>query len=153
MGLEDDIAVLEQVPALAALGRQALRILAIGAESRQIPHGGVLFYAGDLADGGYVVQQGAFALEPESLKESEEITAGPGTLIGELGLLTATVRTVTATAKEPSTVIRIPRTLFMKMLEGYPAAAKKMRDIMAERVEGWQRDLTAVKAKLDPERS
>jgi CRP-like cAMP-binding protein len=153
MGLEDDIAVLEQVPALAMLGRQALRILAIGAESRQLPRGGVLFYAGDLADGGYVVQEGAFALEPESLNEGEEIIAGPGTLIGELGLLTATVRTVTATATESTTVIRIPRTLFMKMLEGYPAAAKKMRDVMAARIDGWQNDLAAVQAKLDPERS
>ena len=151
MGLEEDIAILEAVPALAMLGRQALRILAIGAESRQIPQGGVLFYAGDLADGGYIVQDGAFVLEPESLKQTEEITVGPGALIGELGLLTATVRTTTATAAEPSTVIRIPRSLFLKMLEGYPAAAKKMRDVMADRVESWQRDLIAVKDKLDPD--
>ena len=48
---------------------------------------------------------------------------GRGTLLGELALLTETVRPVTATANEPSTVLRIPRTLFLKMLEGYPDAA------------------------------
>ena len=56
---------------------------------------------------------------------------GPGTLIGELALLTDMVSPATAIAKEPTTVIRISRSLFRKMLEGYPAAAKKLRDIMA----------------------
>ncbi|MGB8068542.1 MAG: hypothetical protein WCF38_12715, partial [Pseudolabrys sp.] len=59
MGLEEDIAFFEQVPPLAALGKQALRILAIGAETRHLQSGAVLFYAGELADGGYVVQEGS----------------------------------------------------------------------------------------------
>src|SRR5262249_40848807 len=39
MTIEDDIAFFERVPTLSILGRQALRILAIGAETRYI-HGG-----------------------------------------------------------------------------------------------------------------
>jgi hypothetical protein len=50
--LEDDIAFLESVPTLALLGRPALRILAIGTETKKVPSGAVLFYAGDLADCG-----------------------------------------------------------------------------------------------------
>jgi CRP-like cAMP-binding protein len=150
MGLEDDIAILEQVPTLALLGKPALRILAIGTESRHVPHGAVLFYAGDLADGGYVIQDGSFLLEPGSPGPGEEITAGAGALLGELALLTDTVRTATATALEPSTVIRIPRSLFLKMLEGYPAAAKKLRDAMAQRVDQWTHELARVKTMLDP---
>ena len=49
MGLEEDIAVFERVPPLAALGKQALRILAIGVESRYVHSGEVLFNAGDEA--------------------------------------------------------------------------------------------------------
>jgi CRP-like cAMP-binding protein len=45
-------------------------------------------------------------------------------------------------------LIRIPRSLFRKMLEGYPAAAQRMRDIMAERVDSWTRELTAMKGAL-----
>ncbi len=86
MGLEDDIAFFEQVPPLAALGKQALRILAIGAETRHLQSGAVLFYAGELADGGYVVQEGSLLLEPGTLSEGKEITVGPGTLVGELAL-------------------------------------------------------------------
>jgi CRP-like cAMP-binding protein len=149
MSLDDDIAFFEQVPTLAVLGKQALRILAIGAEARRLQSGAVLFYAGELADGGYVVQEGSLLLEPGTLLEGKEITAGPGTLVGELALLTDMVCPATAIAKEPTVVIRISRNLFRKMLEGYPAAARKLRDMMAERVDGWTLELASVKAKLD----
>ena len=148
MGLEDDIAFFEQVPTFAVLGKQALRILAIGAETRTLQSGAVLFYAGELADGGYVVQEGSLLLEPNSSQQGKKVTVGPGTLVGELALLTDTVCGSTAIAKEPTVVIRISRSLFRKMLEGYPAAAQKMRDIMAERVDGWSRELGGVKAAL-----
>ena len=151
MALEDDIAFFEQVPTFAVLGKQALRILAIGAEARNLQSGAVLFYAGELADGGYVVQEGSLLLEPGTLSEGKEIIAGPGTLVGELALLTDMVCPATAIAKEPTVVIRISRNLFRKMLEGYPAAAKQLRDMMAERVDGWTRELGSVKAALKRE--
>ncbi|HEY6382178.1 MAG TPA: cyclic nucleotide-binding domain-containing protein [Pseudolabrys sp.] len=149
MGLEEDIAFFERVPPLAALGKQALRILAIGAETRHLQSGAVLFYAGELADGGYVVQEGSLLLEPGTLAEGNEITVGPGTLIGELALLTNTVCQATAIAKEPTIVVRIPRNLFRKMLEGYPAAAEKLRDSMTERLQAWSKELASVKIDLE----
>ena len=46
MSIEDDIVIIERVPTLRTLGRDALRILAIGAESRYVHKGEVLFLAG-----------------------------------------------------------------------------------------------------------
>jgi CRP-like cAMP-binding protein len=149
MGLEDDIVFFEQVPTFAPLDKQALRVLAIGAETRHLPSGAVLFYAGELADGGYVVQEGSLLLEPGTFSEGNDYTVGPGTLVGELALLTDMVCPATAIAKEPTVVIRIPRSLFRKMLEGYPAAAEKLREIMSERLQSWTRELASVKRKLD----
>ena len=60
--------------------------------------------------------------------------AARGALIGEFALLTETKRPVTAVAREPSSVVRIPRQLFLKTLEGYPDAAVRMRDALAARV-------------------
>lgn len=149
MALEDDIEFFEQVPTFAALGKQALQILAIGAETRHLASGAVLFYAGELADGGYVVQEGSLLLEPGTFSEGQEYVVGPGTLVGELALLTDMVCPSTAIAKEPTTVIRISRSLFRKMLEGYPEAAAKMRDTMAQRLQTWTRELGAVKAAME----
>ena len=148
MSLDDDIAFFEQVPTLAVLGKSALRVLAIGAEIRSLPSGAVLFYAGELADGGYVVQQGSILLEPGTPLEGVEMTVGPGALIGELALLTDMVSPATAIAKEPTVLIRISRNLFRKMLEGYPGSAKKLHDIMAGRLDDWTRDLDQVKAAM-----
>jgi CRP-like cAMP-binding protein len=134
MTIEDDIALLQGVPTLALLGREPLRILAIGAENRYVHAGEVLFREGDAADGGYVVQEGSFRLSPERQgNAARAAVVGPGTLIGELALITETRRPQTATAEEPSTVIRIPRQLFLKMLDGYPDLAYRLREMMAAR--------------------
>jgi CRP-like cAMP-binding protein len=134
MSVEDEIEFLERVPALRLLGRDALRIIAIGAESRSIHQGISLFGEGEDADAAYVVQDGSFDLVSERNTLIAPSVAGPGTLIGELALVIDTKRPVAAIAREPSTVIRIPRQLFMKMLEGYPDAAVRMRDAIADRV-------------------
>lgn len=151
MALEDDIAFFEQVPTFAALGKQALQVLAIGAETRHLQSGAVLFYAGEMADAGYVVQEGSLLLEPGTFSDSKEFSVGPGTLIGELALLTDMVAPATAIAREPTTVVRIPRTLFRKMLEGYPVAAQRLRDLMASRVDAWTRELSTVQTALKKE--
>ncbi len=152
MSIEDDIAFLESVPTLALLGRDALRILAIGAESRYLHDGNVLFSQGEPADAGYVVQEGLLSLEPVR-GAAEPLTVGPGTLLGELAMLTETTRAVTATALEPSTVIRIPRTLFLKMLEGYPEAAVRLRDSFLARAEHSESDMYRVRRVLEENHS
>jgi CRP-like cAMP-binding protein len=146
MTIEDDIAFFERVPTLNLLGRAALRILAIGAESRFVHAGDVLFYAGDTADSAYVIQEGSFGLVPRD--EGEEIVAGRGTLLGELAMITPTRRLATATALEPSTVIRISRGLFLKMLEGYPETALKLRDALSARTDQWTREMENVRTTL-----
>jgi len=147
MSLDDDIDFFEQVPIFAALGKQALQVLAIGAETRHLANGAVLFYAGELAEGGYVVQDGALLLEPNSALEIGRV-AGPGMLVNEQALLTDNVCATTAIAKGPTVVVRISRNLFRKVLEGYPAAARTLRDETAARIGAWMHDLEAVKKKL-----
>jgi len=150
MAIEDDINFFEKVPTLSMLGRGALRILAIGAESRYVHSGETLFAVGDDADGGYVVQEGSFRLTPRGGDTVRSIRVGVGTLLGELALFTETTRPVTATALEPSTVLCIPRPLFLKMLEGYPDAAVRLREILAKRTDESERDMQRLRAVLDP---
>jgi CRP-like cAMP-binding protein len=149
MTIEDDIAFLERIPVLRPLGGQALRILAIGAEGYRIDPGQVLFMAGDPADGAYIVQRGSFTLRPERGAEAD-VVAGPGTLMGESALLAETTRPATATAREDSVVLRIPRAMFLKMLEGYPDAAQRLREMIAARADQWAREMDNVRATLTP---
>jgi len=147
MTIEDDIAFLEGIPSLRLLGRDALRILAIGAESRTIHEGISLFGEGEDADCAYVVQEGSFDLLADKNAIPPSI-AGPGALIGETALFTGAKRTTAAVAREPSTVVRIPRQLFLKMLEGYPDAARRMRDAVAGKVSRTAAELSRVRSSL-----
>ena len=147
MAIDDDIAFLERVPTLGLLGRPALRILAIGAETRHVHGGEVLFNAGDEAEGGFVVQAGRFHLS--SSEDGKDLTVGPCTLLGEVALFAETKRTATATALEPAAVLCISRPLFTRMLDSFPDAARKLRETFAGRLDLATREIANVGAFLD----
>jgi len=145
MSIDDDVALLARVPTLHLLGGASLRMLAIGSEQRDVASGDTLFTQGDEADCGYVVQRGSFRINDETA----EVTAGPGSLIGELALVVAMRRPSTATALEYSTVIRIARSLFQRVLESDPAAARRLRDEFALRSSQLTSDILMAGAKLN----
>jgi len=146
MSIEDDIAYLERIPFLRRLGSGALRILAIGVESFAVQAGEVLFTAGEIADGAYIILAGSFALKPE--RGRDDVIAGPGTLLGESALLAETRRPATATAREDSAVMRISRSMFLRMLDGYPDAAQRLRELLTSRSDQWLRELQNIRAAL-----
>ena len=145
MSIEDDVALLERVPTLRLLGTDALRMLAIGSEQRNVARGDLLFNEGDDADAGFIVQRGAFRIENGA---GAEIVAGPGALIGELALVVAMQRPSTATALEHSSVIRVARSLFQRVLESDPDAARRLRDEFAGRSSQIASDILMAGAKL-----
>jgi CRP-like cAMP-binding protein len=145
MSIEDDVALLERVPTLRLLGTTALRMLAIGSEQRDVARGDRLFSAGDDADSGFIVQRGAFRVEDEG---GAAMVAGPGALIGELALIVAMQRPSTAIALEHSSAIRVARSLFQRVLESDPAAARRLRDEFANRTSQIASDILMAGAKL-----
>ncbi|MBR2117841.1 MAG: Crp/Fnr family transcriptional regulator [Pseudomonadota bacterium] len=130
MAIEDDIALFSRVPTLNLLGAAALQVLAIGAEQRDYGFGERLFEQGDAADSGFIVRHGAFRIASD---DGQEAIAGQNVLIGELALVVAMARPATATALEPSSVLRISRSLFQRVLESHPEAARRLRDDFAAR--------------------
>ncbi|MGY3449116.1 cyclic nucleotide-binding domain-containing protein [Bradyrhizobium sp. USDA 4353] len=145
MSIEDDIALLERVPTLRLLGSDSLRMIAIGSEPRNIQNGETLFREGDTADCGYVVQRGKLRISDEV---GAEIVATPTMLIGELALLVEMRRPATATALEYSTVVRISRSLFQRVLESDAMAARRLRDEFAHRANRIANDILMAGAKL-----
>jgi CRP-like cAMP-binding protein len=145
MSIEDDVALLERVPTLRLLGKEALRMLAIGSEQRDVPRGELLFALGEEADCGYVVRGGTFRVDDGS---GAETIVGMGALIGELALVVAMRRPATATALEYSSAIRIARSLFQRVLESDPDAARRLRDEFASRASQIASSILMAGAKL-----
>src|ERR1700753_1155397 len=146
MSIEDDVALLTRVPTMRLLGNAALRTLAIGCEQRSFDRGKVLFNAGDEADAGFVLQRGAFRLSDDI---GAELAVGPCTLSGELGLVGAMPGPSTGVAVENSSVIRIARSLFQRVLESDPDAALRLRDEFANRTSQIASDILMAGAKLN----
>jgi CRP-like cAMP-binding protein len=151
MSLEDDMALLSRVAMLGDMDRDALRLLAFAAESRQLRAGDVLFRKGDVSDGGYVVAQGSIALIEDDTKTADAII-GPGALIGEIALISETKRPATAIAREPTTVLRLSRGMFRRTMEEYPELAQRLAADLRHRIAAMSGDLARVKRRLDPTR-
>lgn len=153
MSIENDIALLNGIPTLTLLGAEALRIIAISAESRIVRGGDILFREGQVADSAYLVVSGAFSLTHDRTlragRRGAAVTVGPGTLLGEMALLTETKRPATATATELSNVLRIPRSIFRRTLESYPDAALRVARLMQERVAETIGGIEAVRRRIE----
>ena len=160
MALEDDINFLDRVPTLHLLGREALRLLAISVETMKLSRGDILFEEGQPADGGYVVVNGELVLQSandrkptkgvRTIKATDRkgetpLKARRGTLSGETAMITDTARPSTAIATESTIIFRIPRVVFMRILEGEPQAAVALRRLVATRVGRVLNDLDVVR--------
>jgi CRP-like cAMP-binding protein len=151
MSIDDDIAVLEQVPILRALGRVPLRLIALAAETREVAPGEVLFKPGERVDCAYVVQDGFFELsaDPDKPAKGRVMQAGPGAMLGELAILADAAKPLCAKALGPCTVIRISRSLFLKILEDDAGAAIRLRDHIEQRARQSIAEVLEVRYALD----
>lgn len=143
----DDMAVLARAPLFSLLEEAALQLLAFAAEHRSLAQGEILFVKGSRADGGYVVTQGSIVLDPKG----DGVTifvAEPGALIGQAALFVRQHRPVTATAREPSAVIRISPTLMRRVLQEFPAAAKAVHGALALELDELSHGLERVRDQL-----
>jgi CRP-like cAMP-binding protein len=150
VSIDDDIAVLEQVPMLRALGRGALRLIALGAETREVRAGEILFRPGERVDCAYVVQEGRFQLSADPEQTGKVIDAGPGAMLGEFAIFAEAAQPLCAKAQGPCTVIRISRSMFMKILDDDAGAATRLRDYVAQRSRESIADVLEVRYTLDP---
>jgi CRP-like cAMP-binding protein len=146
MSIEDDIRFLDRIPFFKVLGGDALRNLAIGAQTLNVGPGAVVFSANEHAESAYGVVRGRLDLTDRTGKPAGAIEAGA--VAGDTCLLTPTVWGLTATAPEGATLLVLPRHLFLRMLEGFPASAVALRDFIAARADLFIRDLDRVRLQL-----
>lgn len=157
MGLNDDLETLSRVPLLSLIEPDALRLLAFAAETRILRAGDVLFRRGENADGGYIVVSGTIALDARDNGAPAGYIARPGTLIGESALFTDCIRPATAIAREPSSVMKMQRSLVHRVLGEFPRSARALHDAITARLVAFSSELGEVSdiinaADVEPDR-
>lgn len=150
MSLEDDIRVIASVSLFDELNTEQLRLLAFGAERIRLAPGRELYREGQNAECGYVVVSGELDLFRDTLRGRQVIRrVGPGTLLGELALITETTRLTGAFAPEEAQVIRINRSLFRRMLEEYPETAAALHDRLTEQLQDFLDEIGTLDSRFD----
>jgi CRP-like cAMP-binding protein len=126
-------AELWRIPLFAAFEPIALQELVLGARTRTLRPGDLLFSRGEAADGGFILTKGAIVLELRENDAREKIVR-PVALLGEVAVIAPTTRPATAIARDASALLEIPRTLFCETLEAHPATAARVRTLFKIRL-------------------
>jgi CRP-like cAMP-binding protein len=144
MALDDDIRELARNVMLRDFEPEALRLIAFAAESQNYRAGDVLFLAGEAADGGYLLRSGSVSLEGEG----DGVIVLPPSLLGGTALITETLRPATAIVREPSSLLKISRLLFLRVLNEYPDSAVLLHKSIAARLQSFARELDTVRSSV-----
>jgi CRP-like cAMP-binding protein len=138
-------------PTLAALEPEALRALISSAETQNLRMGEVLFRRNDPSDSGFLILSGTIAVDPAEGGHAARILHR-GTLLGDMALITKTKRPATATALEPTSVLKITRALFRRILDQHPRSAQRLHRTIAERLQSFTQELDDVRRlALEPD--
>lgn len=143
MALDDDIDNLTRIPLFAIFEANALRMIAFSSETRLLRAGDVLFRRGETSDGGYILSAGSIALELHEDGRPAAHILRPWAVLGETALIAPSIRPATAIACEPTTVLRISRSLFHQILEQNPQTALRAREFLRDRLIDFTRNAAA----------
>ena len=125
MALDDDIATLSQAPLFNLLERDALRLVAFASENRTYREGGRVFKKGGPLGRRLRGEPWRIALDASDDSSPEDVSSPvPAPLIGQAALFARIERRATATAREPSAIIRVTPSLMRRVLEGFPGCRR-----------------------------
>lgn len=115
---DNDEALLGGVAMFAELSSTERRAIADRAETIRLESGEWLFRQGDAADAMYVVRSGRLEVLREADEDELELLddLGRGSIIGELGLLSAGTRAASIRSRRDATLLRVDRDAFTEML-------------------------------------
>ncbi|WP_338608413.1 Crp/Fnr family transcriptional regulator [Pelagibacterium nitratireducens] len=118
------VAALAELDFFSSFSDEQLRLLAFVCEDVSLSPGDVLYTAGDVADGGYVLVSGALETTDSPVEDSGRFRIDPVALVGELGLMLTRPRGASLRAARSSTLLFVPRGPFLKLLRSHPELAE-----------------------------
>ncbi|MEM6303858.1 MAG: cyclic nucleotide-binding domain-containing protein [Pseudomonadota bacterium] len=125
---------IKQTVFFSGVAQKQLRLLAFSAQSFHYDTGEMIFEIGDdPTDGVYLIQKGEadFFLPLEGGEEKLIRTAGPGSLVGELGLILGEPRTLSMRARSPVSGLRIGAEEFLSVVQNDAGTSFKFLQLIA----------------------
>jgi CRP-like cAMP-binding protein len=129
--------MLRSVSLFAGLRQRDLEQVARLADEIDVPGGRVLMREGDRGAEMFVIVSGEAKVE----RNGQEVArSGPGTVLGEIALLSESPRNATVTTTEPSRLLVLAHREFHSLLADVPAVRTCVMDELARRLSRLQPD-------------
>lgn len=122
---------LARVPLFAACSKKELSTIARATDQITVPDGHVLTTQDESSREAFVIVDGTVSVKRNNRKVAE---LGPGSIIGELGLLDRGPRTATVVADGPVEVLVIAPREFAALLDDVPSITHKLLKSLASKV-------------------
>jgi len=144
MTLESEVQSLRQVPMFRDIDPARLKLLAFTSERVHFAPGQRFFSQGDAADAAYVILEGRADVSLSTPRgEIKVAELGRNALVGEMGILSDSVRSATITAIDPTSALRIDKRVFLELLTQFPQMSIAVMREIATRLERTNAQLAA----------
>ncbi len=149
MSLIEEVELLRRIPLFAKIEPSKLKLLAFTSQRLTYKPGDVLFQQGDPGDAAFVIIGGeadvvgntpSGPLKVAHLRQND--------FVGEIAILCDVPRTATVTATQETTVLRIEKDLFFRLIADFPQIAIEIMRVLAQRLDRTTADLRELSAKL-----
>jgi CRP-like cAMP-binding protein len=150
LSVRADAESLRQIPLFRNCEALPLQVMAFAAERQNFSKGQSIIKQGDDAKAAYFLLSGSANLQQGTSLVGQ---AEPGALLGELAMLGGSAYSLTATALEPVSAVRIDNTLFIRVASEYPEFGRAVLDALSEKLGNSVRELDGVKNLLNKARS
>jgi CRP-like cAMP-binding protein len=142
--MDDAAAILGRADFFNMCDDEQLRMLGFASDKRLVEADEVIYRAGDVPQGAFVLVEGTLKARNEGAEAGKPYALSePGSIVSPMALILDKPRPVTITAVTDCELLFVPRHAFLKLVRQYPELAQKA----AQRVE---RELTNYLNALDP---
>jgi CRP-like cAMP-binding protein len=141
-GFEQDLDHLRKVPLFQGLDYECLKLIAMLCKQIEMIEGDQLMVQGE--DDGYAYYLVTGSLQIFHRQDDVDYplkTLEPGQFIGGLALLGKTIRLFTVQANEKSTLLRLHRDNFQKVMEQFAGNMTRIAANLASELTGWEKDI------------
>ena len=131
------VKTLDTVALFRSVSVEARSVLAERGRERLFQPGDVLMRQGDRAETMHVILSGRVRVSREQPGSAEAITLaelGPGSVVGEIGVLDGGPRTATVSALEATETLELHHTLLMVVLLQYPEVSAELLTTLSKRL-------------------
>ncbi len=131
MQLDDTAHILGSADFFSICNLEQRRMLAFASDRVRLATGETLFEKGQVTDGAYVLVSGELVAKgTPGTGEKDVAIIHPGTVMGQLALITRHPRRATIVCVSTAELLLVPRSAFSKLMEQFPDVARRAVELI-----------------------